>query len=65
MITLNENYLKLEPSYLFIDIAKRVEAFQEQNPEREIIKMGIGDVILPLPDACTSAFHRAIDTLLK
>ncbi len=63
MIRLNENYLKLKASYLFSDIAKRVTAFQESHPEREVIKLGIGDVTLPLPDACVTAFHAAIDEL--
>lgn len=63
MIRLNENYLKLEPSYLFIDIAKRVSEFQKQHPEREVIKMGIGDVTQPLPEACREGFHKGIDDL--
>ncbi|MFC1453412.1 LL-diaminopimelate aminotransferase [Verrucomicrobiota bacterium] len=63
MILVNENYLKLQASYLFSDIAKRVAAFQEANPERSIIKLGIGDVTLPLPPACISALHEAVDEL--
>ena len=44
MIRINENYLKLQASYLFSEIRKRTNAFQEAHPEREIIRLGIGDV---------------------
>lgn len=63
MITINEHYLKLKASYLFSDIARRVSAFQEAHPDREIIKLGIGDVTKPLPTACIQAFHAAIDDM--
>ncbi|RJX30393.1 MAG: LL-diaminopimelate aminotransferase [Desulfurivibrio sp.] len=63
MITINENYLKLQASYLFSDIAKRVAAFQQNNPGREIIKLGIGDVTRPLPPACIAALHAATDEM--
>ena len=63
MIKINEHYLKLQASYLFSNIAKRVSAFQEANPEREIIKLGIGDVTRALPQACISAFHQAVDEM--
>ncbi|OQY59138.1 MAG: LL-diaminopimelate aminotransferase [Desulfobacteraceae bacterium 4572_88] len=63
MIRINENYLKLRASYLFSDIAKRVAAFQEAHPDREIIKLGIGDVTRALPKACTDAFHKAVDEM--
>lgn len=63
MIRINENYLKLKASYLFSDIAKRVSAYQEANPDKSIIKLGIGDVTEPLPKACQKAFHAAIDDL--
>lgn len=65
MIRINENYLKLKASYLFSDIAKRVAAHQKENPAKEIIKLGIGDVTRPLPDACIEAFHRAVDEMAK
>ncbi len=65
MIRINENYLKLQASYLFSDIAKRISAFQEANPDREIIKLGIGDVTLPLPRACIQAFHKAVDEMAE
>ncbi len=63
MITINEHYLKLQASYLFSDIAKRVAAFQQQNPTREVIKLGIGDVTRALPKACVAAFHAAVDEM--
>lgn len=63
MITINENYLKLQASYLFSDIAKRVASFQEKNPDREVIKLGIGDVTRALPQACIEAFHMAVDEM--
>ena len=63
MITVNENYLKLQASYLFSDIAKRVTAYQESNPDKALIKLGIGDVTEPLPPACIQAFHAAVDEM--
>ena len=63
MIRINENYLKLQTSYLFSDIAKRVAAFQKAHPDREIIKLGIGDVTRALPRVCIEAFHRAADEM--
>ena len=63
MLRVNEHYLKLQASYLFSDIAKRVAAFQSANPEREVIKLGIGDVTNPLPPACIAAFHAAVDEM--
>ncbi len=63
MIRINENYLKLQASYLFSDIAKRVRAFQDRHPDRTVIKLGIGDVTHPLPPACIAALHRAVDDM--
>jgi LL-diaminopimelate aminotransferase len=63
MIRINENYLKLKPSYLFSEISKRVAAFQESNPGKEIIRLGIGDVTRALPKACIEAFHKAVDEM--
>ena len=63
MIKINTNYLKLQASYLFSDIAKKVAAFQEANPERDVIKLGIGDVTRSLPPACIAAFHAAVDEM--
>jgi LL-diaminopimelate aminotransferase len=63
MITINEHYLKLQASYLFSDIAGRVADFQQENPDREIIKLGIGDVTKGLTPASIDAFHRAVDEM--
>ena len=65
MITINEHYNKLQASYLFSDIAKRVAAYQESNPDKTIIKLGIGDVTKPLPQACVKAFHLAVDEMAE
>lgn len=59
-IKLNNHFLDVKETYLFSDIAKRVRAFQEANPDREIIRMGIGDVTLPLPASITSAMEEAV-----
>lgn len=63
MIRINENFLKLKTAYLFSDIGKRVAAFREDNPQRPIINLGIGDVTEPLPEACLDALHKAADEL--
>ncbi|MCP4409250.1 MAG: LL-diaminopimelate aminotransferase [Gammaproteobacteria bacterium] len=63
MIKINENYHKLQASYLFSDIAKRVAAHQASNPQQTIIKLGIGDVTRALPAACIKAFHAAVDEM--
>ena len=63
MIKVNENYLKLQSSYLFSEIAKRVASFQKENPGKEIIRLGIGDVTRALPKACIEAFHKATDEM--
>jgi LL-diaminopimelate aminotransferase len=63
MITINENYLKLQASYLFAEIKNRTAAFQEANPDKDVIKLGIGDVTRPLPPACIQAFHRGVDEM--
>jgi len=63
MIKINENYLKLQASYLFSDIAKRVSAYQAAHPAVEIIKLGIGDVTRALPRVCIDAFHRGVDEM--
>ena len=63
MITMNENYLKLQASYLFSDIAKRVNDYQANNPDQTIIRLGIGDVTRALPEACITAFHKAVDEM--
>lgn len=63
MLTINENYLKLQASYLFADIARRVQKFQEENPEQEVIRLGIGDVTRPLPRACIQAMADAVQEM--
>jgi LL-diaminopimelate aminotransferase len=63
MIKINENYLKLQASYLFSDIARRVSTYQQANPEQNLIKLGIGDVTRALPAACVEAFHAAVDEM--
>nr|VFK49149.1 MAG: LL-diaminopimelate aminotransferase apoenzyme [Candidatus Kentron sp. TC] len=63
MIKINENFQKLEASYLFSDIAKRVAAYQKTEPALGVIKLGIGDVTRALPNACILAFHRAVDEM--
>ena len=61
MIKINDNFLKLEQSYLFSNIAKKVEAFQKEHPNEKVIKLGIGDVTRPLPEAVISAMKKAAD----
>ncbi len=63
MIKINAHYAKLQSSYLFAQIAKRVAAYQSEHPEQEIIKLGIGDVTRGLPPACVAAFHQAVDEM--
>ena len=63
VIQVNPNYLKLKAGYLFPEIARRVEAFSHQNPEAQLIRLGIGDVTEPLPLACREAMKGAIDEM--
>ncbi|MEW6296973.1 MAG: LL-diaminopimelate aminotransferase [Thermodesulfobacteriota bacterium] len=63
MIRMNDNYLKLQASYLFSQIAQRVNAYQAQHPQKKIIRLGIGDVTRALPAACIAAFHKAVDEM--
>jgi len=63
MIRANEHYKKLKASYLFSDIARRVTEFSKLNPQREIIRLGIGDVTRALPSVCIDAFHGAVDEM--
>ncbi len=65
MIRINENYTKLKASYLFSDIAKRVNAFVAANPDKPVIRLGIGDVTEPLPQVCVDALHAATDEMAK
>ena len=61
MIKINENFLKLEQSYLFSTIAKKVAAFQKENPDKKVIKLGIGDVTRPLPSVVIEAMKKAAE----
>ena len=63
MIRINENYTKLKASYLFSDIAKRVNAYVAANPSKPVIRLGIGDVTEPLPPVCVEALHAATDEM--
>ena len=65
MITINENYLKLRAGYLFPEISRRVSTFQKANPDAPLIKLGIGDVTLPLPPAVIEAFHQGVDDMAR
>lgn len=63
MYKINDNYQKLPGSYLFSDIAKKVNAFSAAHPEKEIIRLGIGDVTQPLAPAIIEAMHKAVDEM--
>ena len=63
MARLNAHYLKLAAGYLFPEIGRRVAAYAEANPAASLIRLGIGDVVLPLPESVREAMHRAIDEL--
>ncbi len=63
MFKINENYLKLPGSYLFSTIGKKVAAFTEANPDKNIIRLGIGDVTQPLAPAIITALHDAVDEM--
>ncbi len=65
MVRANEHYLKLQAGYLFPEIARRVGAFSEANPEARIIRLGIGDVTRPLVPAVVEAFHRGVDEMAR
>ncbi len=61
MVRINENFLELQDSYLFSTIAKKVAEFQKNNPDKEVIKLGIGDVTRPIVPAVVSAMHEAVN----
>jgi LL-diaminopimelate aminotransferase len=63
MAKVNQHYAKLAAGYLFPEIGRRVAAYQEANPSAELIRLGIGDVVLPLPEAVREAMHKAIDEM--
>ncbi|MCR5820166.1 MAG: LL-diaminopimelate aminotransferase [Bacteroidaceae bacterium] len=62
---LNENFLKLSGSYLFAEISRRVKAFKADNPDAQVISLGIGDVTQPLCSAVTEALHKAVDEMAQ
>ena len=63
MARINDHYRKLAAGYLFPEIGRRVGAFQQANPKADVIRLGIGDVVLPLPGSVRQAMHDAIDEL--
>ena len=63
MIRINENYAKLQAAYLFSEIARRVKTYQAENPSKNVLRLGIGDVTEPLPPACIEALHKAVDEM--
>ena len=65
MFKINDNYLKLPGSYLFSNIAKKVAAFSEANPDKNIIRLGIGDVTQPLAPAIIESMHKAVDEMAE
>ncbi|MEN8115592.1 MAG: LL-diaminopimelate aminotransferase [Bacteroidota bacterium] len=65
MALINENYLKLQAGYLFPEIGRRVNEFIESNPDKKVIKMGIGDVTQPLVPSVIKAFHEGVDEMAK
>lgn len=62
-IKINENYLLLKSSYLFAEVANRLAKFENENPEKKVISMGIGDVTKPLPKSVIKAFKDAVDEM--
>ncbi|AFM41164.1 LL-diaminopimelate aminotransferase apoenzyme [Desulfosporosinus acidiphilus SJ4] len=65
MALVNENYLKLPGSYLFSEIARRINKFKADNPEADIIRLGIGDVTRPLSPAVIEAMHQGVEEMSK
>ena len=63
MARINDHYLKLAGGYLFPEIGRRVRAFQDRSPKADLIRLGIGDVVLPIGASIRAAMHRAIDEL--
>ena len=64
-IKVNENYKNLKESYLFSEVGKRTRAYAAANPDKKIIRLGIGDVTLPLSDVVTEAMHKAVDEMAQ
>ena len=65
MVRINEHYLSLRPTYLFSEIARRVKAFAADHPDARLIRLGIGDVTLPLAPTVVRAMHDAVDEMAR
>ena len=65
MVRINEHYLTLKPTYLFSEIARRVKAFAAAHPDARLIRLGIGDVTLPLAPTVVRAMHEAVDEMAR
>ena len=65
MTKINENFLKLPKNYLFAEIANRVETYVKQNPDKQVLKLGIGDVTRPLPKTIVKAMQNACAEMLN
>ena len=65
MARINENFLRLQENYLFIDIAKRLEAYRTANPDKTLIRMGIGDVTLPIAPAAVEAMKKGAEEMAR
>ena len=65
MFKVNENYLKLQGSYLFSQIGKKVKEYEEENPNRQVIRLGIGDVTQPIAPSIIDSLHKAVDEMGK
>jgi len=64
-MTINANYQKLQSSYLFANIGRKVREYQAAHPGADVIRLGIGDVTRPLPAACVEAMHRAVNDMSR
>ena len=65
MVRINEHYLTLKPTYLFSEIARRVKTFAAAHPDARLIRLGIGDVTLPLAPTVVRAMHEAVDEMAR
>jgi len=65
MVTINENFLKLQAGYLFTEIGRRIRSYKAQNPDAKIISLGIGDITQPLAPAVIEAMHKAVDEMSR
>ena len=65
MVKINENYLLLQNSYLFVEVNRRAAKYMEENPDKNVIKMGIGDVTKPLTPTVIKAFKDAVDEMAE